>query len=683
MSQDDKQKNKLVAQKEALGIYLDSLLGVSVFEENKSNAADIIDDFNKEQVKHTSDNTDTNQKALTDSNQSPSKKLDIEINQLGSNQDKEEISSKIVSQDEVLMHSEPSIDTGSLSVKYLNAVKNERSDHDGNASLKQTEEEPEKLDIINNEAIKKDNLEQSQTEIKEALSSSNKQAELQQSDNGDSGLDQLEATVDVADSHDIYRQKLLDRQKQLAQRKEQRQEQRQIQKQQQASKISLSGTDPEGNENEQVLIPRSQFLKNRQHRGKDRVKLGNSSGVISLEEKKIARKHIEQENTTEHLKRYQNDKELSKTEQSFEYARAANAKLVSDTAHSERFSESELLNGAPLEKQLQSPEYEENISLRDPEKNSDAIVGKAKIENPSISAFSRFAEQSQHSEDLKIADNDINFEKSEKQSGQQPISEESGTLEPQTKKEEKNRDSQQITDAPELELSLFLPKVPSLAEIEAIEQKEKMLKAQYIGPDISKEITADVSEQTIIHSGISISTELVSPHLKKQKSLVPNWAEPSFQAMFFDVAGLKLAIPLLELFGIVEWGKDFITPMPGHEKWYLGLLQYRGKSVPIIDTLQQVFPPNQAKRLLKERSKFKNIIMIDDGNWGLACEQIIGIRTIAADAVKWRTDQTKRRWLLGTVKEQMCALLDSKQFASMLKTGEDSLIPIKDKNISE
>ena len=154
----------------------------------------------------------------------------------------------------------------------------------------------------------------------------------------------------------------------------------------------------------------------------------------------------------------------------------------------------------------------------------------------------------------------------------------------------------------------------------------------------------------------------------------PSWAVPDFQVLLFAVAGLKLAVPLIELNGIVEWGDEYISELPGHASWYLGLIQNQGKNIPVIDTLQQVVPKNRWPAEHLSKRNFKHIILIDGGRWGLACETVLEVITLKTDAVKWRSSRTKRRWLLGTVIDQMCALLDSSEFAAMLETGEDSLI---------
>jgi len=87
-----------------------------------------------------------------------------------------------------------------------------------------------------------------------------------------------------------------------------------------------------------------------------------------------------------------------------------------------------------------------------------------------------------------------------------------------------------------------------------------------------------------------------------------------------------------------------------------------------------VVPKNRWPENYANCHNFKHIILIDDSHWGLACESVIEVINLQADSVKWRSSRTKRRWLLGTVIDQMCALLDTSEFSAMLKTGDDSLL---------
>lgn len=162
---------------------------------------------------------------------------------------------------------------------------------------------------------------------------------------------------------------------------------------------------------------------------------------------------------------------------------------------------------------------------------------------------------------------------------------------------------------------------------------------------------------------------------------MPDWAEHEFQALLFTTAGLTLAVPLSELSGIQVWHTEKVTPMPGHIDWYLGLMKYRDRSVPIIDTAWLVLPEERLARLKGDPGKRINrIVFIGGGQWGLACDSVDQVITLRHDQVKWRSSRTRRRWLAGTVIEHMCAIIDPPAFAEMLATGLEDLPPEQEGN---
>ncbi|MFK5894044.1 MAG: chemotaxis protein CheW [Pseudomonadota bacterium] len=231
-------------------------------------------------------------------------------------------------------------------------------------------------------------------------------------------------------------------------------------------------------------------------------------------------------------------------------------------------------------------------------------------------------------------------------------------------------------EAPSLDLSLFLPKIPSPEELDIIEKKEQ----SKLNHQLKKELNKSKQVNLLLKGQLEESLKKLDDYSKTHTEVyAPDWAHPSFQVILFNVGNLKLALPLNDLNSIVVWDEKYINQMPGSEEWYLGIIQHQGKSVPVIDTLKQVVPPEKIDTFVKKRGQFKNIIIINDESWGLVCEEVIGIKTLFAEEVKWRSNRTSRRWLYGTVKEHMCALLDSDEFASMLRTGEGSLISGKTK----
>ena len=159
----------------------------------------------------------------------------------------------------------------------------------------------------------------------------------------------------------------------------------------------------------------------------------------------------------------------------------------------------------------------------------------------------------------------------------------------------------------------------------------------------------------------------------ESESLVPEWANEPFQILLFEVAGLKLAVPLIELCGVIKWN-DSVTEMPGHADFYLGILQHLGYKIAVIDTAKMVLPVNKQSSLIGDnpRERVNHIVMIDDYKWGLACDKIGEVITLKPEEVRWRTSNTTRSWLAGTVIEHMCALLNSEGFSSMLKNGQQT-----------
>ena len=148
----------------------------------------------------------------------------------------------------------------------------------------------------------------------------------------------------------------------------------------------------------------------------------------------------------------------------------------------------------------------------------------------------------------------------------------------------------------------------------------------------------------------------------------PEWLGQELQAMLFKVAGLTLAVPLVDLNGVVEWNEERVTTMPGHADFYLGLMSHLNRQIPVVDTARLVLPENKRKLLAGEdpRQRITRVVLINDGRYGLACDEVNEVVTLKADAVRWRSERTQRRWLAGTVVEHMCALVDATAFAELL-----------------
>ncbi|MBK1674022.1 hypothetical protein CKO35_12020 [Ectothiorhodospira shaposhnikovii] len=144
----------------------------------------------------------------------------------------------------------------------------------------------------------------------------------------------------------------------------------------------------------------------------------------------------------------------------------------------------------------------------------------------------------------------------------------------------------------------------------------------------------------------------------------PEWARQPFQCLLFRLGGVALAIPLVKLTGILAMPKD-ITPMPGHSSLFIGLTEHHGRKVKVVDISAHVLPPER----LSNRPAPKNLILIDEGRWGLVCDQVEETLTLSPELVRWRSPSGKRPWLSGTVIKHLCAILDADYLARSLEKG--------------
>ncbi len=67
-----------------------------------------------------------------------------------------------------------------------------------------------------------------------------------------------------------------------------------------------------------------------------------------------------------------------------------------------------------------------------------------------------------------------------------------------------------------------------------------------------------------------------------------SYRQGDFQTLFFDVAGLTIAVPLIELGGIHKVDKT--TPLMGKPDWFKGVMLYRDEKINVVDTALWVMP---------------------------------------------------------------------------------------------
>ncbi len=143
---------------------------------------------------------------------------------------------------------------------------------------------------------------------------------------------------------------------------------------------------------------------------------------------------------------------------------------------------------------------------------------------------------------------------------------------------------------------------------------------------------------------------------------LPDWARGEFEVLLFDVQGLLLAVPIIELGGILRT-PDRLEQLPRQPDWMLGILEAEGRTLSVVDTLRWIAPERVG---LAESQPARYLVRLPDSPWALSCQKLFEAVTLQSSDVQWRSARTRRRWLRGTVRDRMCALLDVHELAVLL-----------------
>ncbi|CAG8998362.1 MAG: hypothetical protein CENE_00308 [Candidatus Celerinatantimonas neptuna] len=200
---------------------------------------------------------------------------------------------------------------------------------------------------------------------------------------------------------------------------------------------------------------------------------------------------------------------------------------------------------------------------------------------------------------------------------------------------------------PKLEIPEVIPLLPSeIPEIEIEPEQETQLletvqKEQQDIVESSEEIEHEVQAEPQIWHNIEVGS--------------------SFQALFFEVAGVTYAVPLTDLGGIHQITE--ITPLFGKPDWFAGMMVQREEKLNAVDMAKWVMPEQQFDL------SYRYLVMLAGTPWGLCCERLLGTERLNQEDVKWRVSPGKRPWLAGLIKKRMCALLHAQELIYLLNQG--------------
>lgn len=203
-------------------------------------------------------------------------------------------------------------------------------------------------------------------------------------------------------------------------------------------------------------------------------------------------------------------------------------------------------------------------------------------------------------------------------------------------------------------LRTLLDEVPEAGEWPNIAEKHPAAKTLRTEPLIRADTTVIVRQP---ETGL-VETE--NPTKLHALAVMPEWTQHEFQALFFKVDQLILATPLIDLSRTIKLERK-PTKIPGQPSWFLGLLDQHDSRIGVLDTGQLVFGKSRGSQRNLEENPFKRILITEDKKWGLACDEILSIGKLMPEKVRWRTIRQKKPWLVGTVIDELTAIIDVKQ----------------------
>ncbi|MCP4988830.1 MAG: chemotaxis protein CheW [Colwellia sp.] len=183
----------------------------------------------------------------------------------------------------------------------------------------------------------------------------------------------------------------------------------------------------------------------------------------------------------------------------------------------------------------------------------------------------------------------------------------------------------------------------------------------------------ELKSEKVIREAIALPTDSVNISTEKSRAKTveleqESYRQGDFQAMFFEVAGLTIAVPLIELGGIHKVDKT--NSLMGKPDWFKGVMLHRDEKINVVDTALWVMP-EKCDETLKNSLNYQYIIMLSGSSWGLMAEHLVDTVVLSQDEVKWLEPSNRRPWLAGLVKEKMCALLNVSALIQLLNEGNN------------
>jgi len=207
-------------------------------------------------------------------------------------------------------------------------------------------------------------------------------------------------------------------------------------------------------------------------------------------------------------------------------------------------------------------------------------------------------------------------------------------------------------------LSTLLMTLPSVEPEE--EQSNKVIEAVIVEKPVilvPEEVSEIVPQKEVKKVVLpQVATKAVVTE-EEALAVMPKYTQEEFSALFFKVGNLVVAAPLIGLSRTLKFEGDLLK-IPQQPVWFMGLKLDQDEKVGILNMAYLIQGKSMASKREYVNEPFKNIILTEDSQWGLACDEVLSVKRIMPDTVRWRTNRDKKPWLIGTIIEDLVVIVD-------------------------
>ena len=134
----------------------------------------------------------------------------------------------------------------------------------------------------------------------------------------------------------------------------------------------------------------------------------------------------------------------------------------------------------------------------------------------------------------------------------------------------------------------------------------------------------------------------------------PSWVGVELNCVVVQVHGISIAIPMEHIESATSLENVSLSMDLAHD-WILGQIVRGDHTITyVLDSASWMMP----ELYDPAKAEYQDLIMLQGGYWGIACDEMVRSIRIPVDKVAWAVNRSKRPWLLGTYMAERCAILD-------------------------